>query len=68
MEANMSSLSCLSHYEQYVLFAIGQHPIGAQSHGDPAGDPCAFAELQSCMRLLSESEGQHKGSSCRITT
>lgn len=68
MEANMSSLSCLSHYEQYVLFAIGQHPIGAQSHSNPAGDPCAFAELQSCMRLLSESEGQHKGSSCRITT
>lgn len=51
-----------------VLFAIGQHPIGAQSHGNPAGDPCAFAELQSCMWLLSESEGQHKGSSCRITT
>lgn len=68
MEASMSSLSCLTPYEQCVLFASGQHPLGAQSCGNPAGDPCAFAELQSCMWLLSESEGQHKGSSCRTTT
>lgn len=49
MEASMSSLSCLTPYEQCVLFASGRHPLGAQSRGNPAGDPCAFAELQSCM-------------------
>ena len=43
-----------------AVFASDQCPVGAQGHGHPDEDSCAFAELPCFTQLLSESEGQHK--------